>query len=618
MKISIYINYFNSAHLLETESLVPIQTGRAIAKHRLPMLGDDAGDNMSAKNPAYCELTGQYWVWKNDKTSDYVGFMHYRRLFDFYPELKNRVVDAAGVVVEERFTKEMLDRYGLNDDAIRECVEGYDMILPEPWNVSPSGSKTIYEHYKSAPAHHIEDLERAGEIINATCPEFYPDFKTVMNSEAGFFTNMFVFRREIFEEYSQWLFKILSELEGKIDTTGYDASECRAIGYIAERMMGVFATHVLRTRPTLKVRYLRRVFVRDTKPYALCPPVPQSDLPLVSIVAATDHNYVSHMAALIASVFSNASRSRFIDFLILDGGITDDDRHGLRMLERLHPHARISFIDMSMQFLDIEAHMYFTRATFYRLALPDIVLDRPRLLFLDTDVVVLDDVSKVFDTDLGGKSIAAVRDLIMRAFVVQGVPSIATLGGKPSMKYLSDYLGLGDDHGNYFQAGVILFDLEKLRALNMSEKMIADLRNRRYWFLDQDVLNKHLARDVKYLSSNWNCVSLPAELGGVLPDALNREYERSIQAPSIIHYAGGQKPWDNFDSFFAHYYWYYLRLTPWYERVLARMVNAGPKTATSARKTTATRWMASRIWRSMPGFMRRRLWNTAVALEKRL
>lgn len=619
-KISIYVNYFSAAHLLKSQCLVPLQNGKELSKQSLPMIGDNTGNNISQKNPSYCELTGQYWVWKNDLDSDYIGFVHYRRLFDFYPDLKNRTVEDTGVIMEQCFTEEMLDRYGLNDEGIRQCIDGYDIILPERWDVTKTGGRNIYEQYKTAPSHHIRDLELAGEIINNLFPSYYVDFKTAMGSRTGFFTNMFVFKRELFEEYCAWLFSILDKLDANIDTTNYDASECRVIGYIAERLLGVFVTHQMRTRPDLRVRYLRRVFVRDTKPQGVCPPVPITNLPIVSLVASTDHNYVPHMGALIASVFSNASHEYFIDFLILDGGMTSDDHRGLRLLERLHPNAKISFIDMSMQFLDVETHMYFTRATFYRLALPELVRDRSKVLFLDTDVVVLDDVSKLFNAELRGKAIAAVNDLIMRSFAIQGVRSIAPVGGKPTINYLSEYVGMGDKYNEYFQAGVILFDLDRLRSDNTSETMTADLRNRRYWFLDQDVLNRHFLGNVEYLESKWNCVYLPPDLLEMLPLKCKRDYDQSVGSPSIIHYAGDKKPWDNFDTFFAHYYWYYLRMTCWYERVVAKnsiYLPSPSDKSKSRRGGSLKRRAASIIWRSMPGLVRRRLWNTAVALDRR-
>ena len=62
---------------------LPVQVGRAIAREDLGYTGDDSGENISAKNRNYCELTAQYWAWKNRSDADYIGLCHYRRYFDF-------------------------------------------------------------------------------------------------------------------------------------------------------------------------------------------------------------------------------------------------------------------------------------------------------------------------------------------------------------------------------------------------------------------------------------------------------------------------------------------------------------------------------------------------------
>lgn len=615
MKISLYINYFNPAYMVKSGVMKPIQTGCALSKHDLPTLKDNVGDNISGKNASYCELTGQYWVWKNDKDSDYVGFVHYRRFFDFFPERGDRVVDSSGLVIEDRLSAEVLAKYGLTDHDIERCVVDADMILPEPWNVAGCGATTIYSQYRDATFHHIKDLDLAGEIIYETCPEYYGHFKKVMDSEAGLFTNMFVFKREIFEEYSAWLFPLLAELERRIDVSDYGPAERRVIGYIAERMVGVFVSKKLADDKNLRVKYLRRVFVKDTSPTAQCPPLPVTDLRPVSVVAATDSHYVAHMAALIASVFSNAAQDRFIDFLVLDGGMTELERRGLQALERLHPHAKISFIDMSMQFLDIDAHMYFTRATFYRLALPEIVYNRSKILFLDTDAVVIDDVAKIFDTELDGKSAAAVKDVIMASFVAMGVRSMAETGGYPTAKYLSDVVGMKDQYRDYFQAGLILFNLERLRENHLCQKMISDLKRNRYWFLDQDILNKYLVGDVKFLDLTWNSVSLPPGHGSALPVDIYNAYLESRKNPSMLHYAGAVKPWNDPSSEFAQYYWFYLRMTLWYEDRLLRLNPSS--TPLSLRRNTTKRRIASAVWRRLPGFLRRAIFPLATALDQR-
>ena len=62
---------------------VPVQVGRSVSDYSLDMIGDDTGDNISDKNRTYCEMTAQYWAWKNVKDVDYIGFCHYRRFFNY-------------------------------------------------------------------------------------------------------------------------------------------------------------------------------------------------------------------------------------------------------------------------------------------------------------------------------------------------------------------------------------------------------------------------------------------------------------------------------------------------------------------------------------------------------
>ena len=80
MKIKNYIITHKKFQVPDLEEYIPIQVG-AEGKQDLGYLKDNSGDNISSKNSNYCELTGMYWVWKNDKDSDIIGISHYRRYF---------------------------------------------------------------------------------------------------------------------------------------------------------------------------------------------------------------------------------------------------------------------------------------------------------------------------------------------------------------------------------------------------------------------------------------------------------------------------------------------------------------------------------------------------------
>ena len=81
--IKIYTCHHKPSAFLNASIIKPLHVGKANTYNDIGCEGDDSGDNISFKNPFYCELTAHYWVWKNESLADYVGFMHYRRHLNF-------------------------------------------------------------------------------------------------------------------------------------------------------------------------------------------------------------------------------------------------------------------------------------------------------------------------------------------------------------------------------------------------------------------------------------------------------------------------------------------------------------------------------------------------------
>ena len=106
---------------------------------------------------------------------------------------------------------------------------------------------------------------------------------------------------------------------------------------------------------------------------------------------------------------------------------------------------------------------------------------------------VLDDLAALAEIDLGEAALAAVPDLVMRSFVGLKVAPRGHRGGDTAADYLAGHLGLPDAGRGYFQAGLLVMDLDRLREADLAGRMIRDLETQEFWFLDQDVLNKHLA-----------------------------------------------------------------------------------------------------------------------------
>ncbi|MDR1497876.1 MAG: DUF4422 domain-containing protein [Puniceicoccales bacterium] len=269
-RCQIFLAYHRPTTLLANDFLTPIHVGAINSPVKICDVRDDSGpDHISAKNASYCELTTQYWAWKNC-SAEYIGFMHYRRhfIFDVSSEQKE---DIYGVVYYKQMDANYSNAIGLTVPKISALLENYDLILPRKWNVKNANSPTVYDHYKSSSPHlHIADYDAALKILAKKYPEYKNAADAYNAGSLGYFTNMFVMRRELLNEYCEWLFSILAETEKHVDLSKYNTQEKRVFGYISEWLFGIFVTHKLKTKKNLRAIELQKTFVQDTaKPGAI-------------------------------------------------------------------------------------------------------------------------------------------------------------------------------------------------------------------------------------------------------------------------------------------------------------------------------------------------------------
>lgn len=193
---------------------LPVMAGSAVFSGNIPdgRIRDDSGDNISAKNGGYCELTALYWAWKN-LDADIIGLCHYRRYFAA-PHSKNCFL--------------------LPGEA-EHLLEYYDVLLPSERNYV---FETNYTQYCNS--HHAADLDLTREIIAERHPEFLEAFDRRMAMTKGHRFNMFVMKRSDADKYCEWLFDILSELEKRLDISSYKGRDLRVFGLVAERLLDVW------------------------------------------------------------------------------------------------------------------------------------------------------------------------------------------------------------------------------------------------------------------------------------------------------------------------------------------------------------------------------------------
>lgn len=239
--ISIFVCCHRQAEVPKNRILQPIQAGAALAPRHLDgFLHDDAGEQISAKNRSYCELTALYWAWKNCD-SDHIGLFHYRRYL--YPDRGAR----RPYRIENKPTEELLRRLGY--DSFSELIAQYDIILPKAEQMYVS----VREHYAGAPFHRAEDLALMESVLREREPDYVPASERYLSGSRHYFGNIMIMRRELLEDYCAWLFPLLEEFDRRADFEGRSPQELRVDGYLAERLLGIYVTKQAGERRVLEL-----------------------------------------------------------------------------------------------------------------------------------------------------------------------------------------------------------------------------------------------------------------------------------------------------------------------------------------------------------------------------
>jgi hypothetical protein len=230
LDIKIFVATHKPCQLPEIPCYYPIQVGAqgkesisysdvGIAGREGNIIRDDAGENISQKNPYYCELTATYYIWKNIK-ADVVGLCHYRRFFANKKSLGTDQEPFLNVLSQKDIEHLMLDA---------------DIVIPKR---NKYFIETLYSHY----AHTMDGmhLDVAREVMGKVCPEDLKYMDAIYSRTNGSMYNMCIMKKELFDEYSQWLFALLAGVEERVDVTGLSSFQARLFGRVSEILMNVW------------------------------------------------------------------------------------------------------------------------------------------------------------------------------------------------------------------------------------------------------------------------------------------------------------------------------------------------------------------------------------------
>lgn len=199
-KIKNYVSTYNSP-IMKIPNSIPIEVGASDRDTFLYELRDDSGQNISAENPYYGELTGLYWIWKNslDAPEQLVGFNHYNKYL--------------------KISKQNLKNYQVG-----------------MWFVGKK--RPLPRHGDS------NEWVALSEILKEYFPEYYVSlqkyFSVDGSSKGCFVANMFVTTKSELDEYSEFLFKVCTLLRQKLGDNNKDLFNKRYCAFMAERLLSIY------------------------------------------------------------------------------------------------------------------------------------------------------------------------------------------------------------------------------------------------------------------------------------------------------------------------------------------------------------------------------------------
>lgn len=266
------------------------------------------------------------------------------------------------------------------------------------------------------------------------------------------------------------------------------------------------------------------------------------DIGWTPIVVAFTPNYFVPAATCLYSIFANSDKAyKFHVICLLSEDLPDRMKENIQLIGGDRAH--YSYINLQGKLEHIHVDPIYSVATLYRLLLPDLLPEYDTILYIDCDVIVRNDLGKLYDSlDIGNNYLGAVYE--------------AALDFQEA-----HFKEIGCNPGNYFNAGFLIMNLRVLRQDGMSEKFIDLLNKTKLEFWDQDALNILCKDRILALPPIYNSIRtffLPQYKHFFLK-RYTQEDLFAVHKNGTIHYTGS-KPWNSFTVEFKVWWEYYKQL----------------------------------------------------------
>lgn len=283
---------------------------------------------------------------------------------------------------------------------------------------------------------------------------------------------------------------------------------------------------------------------------------------IVPIVYSVNDLYAPYLYISLRSLENHTENGWNYHIYIL---YTELEKRHIKRLEDLSKRnvvIQCMDVNKNMEGIDIKRSTYLTVESCYRLLLPDLFPQYPKILYIDSDTLILEDVKKLFEEPLNGKIAGVIREAV----------SI-------SLKNYYQEMGVNEA----FNAGIMLIDMALFREKRIGKQCLKLLeedskqKKRRLRFMDQDALNIVLKEQVRFMDQGWNFLyQYMQHLDWLYPE-YQKAYLEASHNIRILHFVSEIKPWKHPEVVMAELFWEEARKTPYYEEILFRNIKEEEK-----------------------------------------
>ncbi len=264
----------------------------------------------------------------------------------------------------------------------------------------------------------------------------------------------------------------------------------------------------------------------------------------IPIILSTDENYAPYCATTIASILTNSKKETELNFYILATNLSKETRNKFQELTKIKK-CSIDFIIVDKNdFKHCPITHYFSIENYFRFKLASLFPNIDKVIYLDSDMIISKDVLDLFNTDIRNY----YAGMILNASTIEFLGSQLLRLELPLNSY-------------YFNAGLMLLNLNKWRSDKIEQKLFEWAKNNREKidFVDQDVLNVVLSGSIKKLPEKYNIQLSYYEN--------EKKLSKLTENIHTIHYCGPTKPWNNKEMFLSEYFWKYAKINPFYDLI---------------------------------------------------